>query len=164
MYLIDICVFLPCIYLWQISQIQTCLCVVIGPRFVSTSSAFMRSIASYPAGPHGRPAQNIKWGPHCRDSSTACRLCCLEPIHMVISCILHKQEHTSKYTKRNIKKCNSMHTGHTQHLLDETIYYHSKITSIYTHHNQTRNNTNHTQYKNNTTQTHSQTQETNHIQ
>ena len=46
---IDIC-FLTCICLWQISQIQTCLCVVIGPGLVSTSPAFMRSIASHPAG------------------------------------------------------------------------------------------------------------------
>ena len=35
--------FLQCICLWQISQIQTCLCVVVGPRFVSTAPAFMRS-------------------------------------------------------------------------------------------------------------------------
>ena len=45
--LIDIC-FLPCIYLWQISRIQTCLCVVVGPEFVSTSPALMRSSASHP--------------------------------------------------------------------------------------------------------------------
>ena len=30
LYLMDIC-FLPCICLWQILQIQTCLCVVVGP-------------------------------------------------------------------------------------------------------------------------------------
>ena len=33
--------------LWQISHIQTCLCV-FGPGFVSRSSAFMRSSASHP--------------------------------------------------------------------------------------------------------------------
>ena len=44
--------FLPCICLWHISQIQTCLCVVVGPGFVSTSPAFMSS-TSHPAGPHG---------------------------------------------------------------------------------------------------------------
>ena len=33
--------------------IQTCLRVLGGPGLVSTSSAFMRSIASHPAGPHG---------------------------------------------------------------------------------------------------------------
>ena len=49
---IDIC-FLTCNCMWQISQIQTCLRVVVGPRLVSTSPAFMRSIASHPAGPHG---------------------------------------------------------------------------------------------------------------
>ena len=44
LHLIDIC-FLTCICLWQISQIQTCLRVVVGPGLVSTSPAFMRSIA-----------------------------------------------------------------------------------------------------------------------
>ena len=41
LHLIDIC-FLSCICLWQISQIQTCLCVVVGPGFVSTSPAIKR--------------------------------------------------------------------------------------------------------------------------
>ena len=41
------------ICLCQISQIQACLCVVVGPGFVSTSPAFMRNIASHPAGQHG---------------------------------------------------------------------------------------------------------------
>ena len=49
--------FLTCICLWQISQIQTSLRVVDGPGLVSTSPAFMRSIASHPAGPHGQLAQ-----------------------------------------------------------------------------------------------------------
>ena len=44
---------LPCICLWQISQIQTCLCVVVEPGFVSTSPTFVRSSASQPLGPHG---------------------------------------------------------------------------------------------------------------
>ena len=39
--------FLPHISLWQISQIQACLRVVVGPGLVSTSSAFMRG--SHPA-------------------------------------------------------------------------------------------------------------------
>ena len=34
LHLMDIC-FLLCICLWQISQIQTCLCVVVGPGLVS---------------------------------------------------------------------------------------------------------------------------------
>ena len=38
---------------WQISQIQTSLCEVVGPGLVSTSPAFMRSIVSHPVGPHG---------------------------------------------------------------------------------------------------------------
>ena len=55
LHLIDIC-FLTCICLWQILQIQTCLRVVVGPGLVSTSLAFMMSIASHPVGPHGRLA------------------------------------------------------------------------------------------------------------
>ena len=39
LHLIDIC-FLPCSCLWQISQVQTCLRVVIGPELVSTSPDF----------------------------------------------------------------------------------------------------------------------------
>ena len=49
LHLINIC-FLTCICLWQISQIQTCLRVVVVPGLVSTSPAFMRSITSHPAG------------------------------------------------------------------------------------------------------------------
>ena len=63
LHLMDIC-FLPCICLWQISQIQTCLCVVVWPGFVSTSPAFMRSSATHPVGPHDRHApKNGKLGP-----------------------------------------------------------------------------------------------------
>ena len=53
LHLIDIC-FLMCIYLWHISQIQTCLCVGVEPVLFSTSPAFMRSSANHPAGPHFR--------------------------------------------------------------------------------------------------------------
>ena len=49
------CVFFVC----QISQIQTCLCVVVGPVFVSTSPEFMRSSTSHPVCPHGRIAQTM---------------------------------------------------------------------------------------------------------
>ena len=49
LHLIDICL-LTCICLWQISQIQTCLRVVVGPGLVSTSPASMMSIVSHPAG------------------------------------------------------------------------------------------------------------------
>ena len=63
--LMDIC-FLTCICSWQISQIQTRLCDVVGPGFVSTSTAFMRSRASHPAGQHGWLAhEHGKLGPHC---------------------------------------------------------------------------------------------------
>ena len=62
LHLIDIC-FLTCICLWQILQIQTCLRVVVGPGLVSTSPAFMRNIASHPAGPHGRLVQKNVIGP-----------------------------------------------------------------------------------------------------
>ena len=61
LHLIDVC-FLTCICLWQILQIQTCFRVVVGSELVSTSPAFMRSIASHPAGPHGRLAQNMVIG------------------------------------------------------------------------------------------------------
>ena len=55
---------LPNLYfLWQISQIQTCLRVVVGPGLVSTTPAFMRSISSHPAGPHSRLAQKMVIGP-----------------------------------------------------------------------------------------------------
>ena len=61
LHLIDI--FLTCICVWQISQIQTCLRVVVGSGLVSTSPAFMRSLASHPTGPHGRLAQKTVIGP-----------------------------------------------------------------------------------------------------
>ena len=65
LHLIDIC-FLLCIRLWQISQIQTCLCVVVEPGHVSTAPTFMRSSASHPLGPHSRLApKNGRSGPHC---------------------------------------------------------------------------------------------------
>ena len=63
---------LPNLYcLWQISQIQTCLCVVVGPGLVSTSPAFMRSIDRHTAGPHGRLAQNTDIGPPFLTSSSS---------------------------------------------------------------------------------------------
>ena len=101
-YLFLIC-FLSCICLWQISHIQTCLHVVVGPGLVSTSLAFMRSIVSHPAGPHGRLAQKTVIGPHCWgregstqfehglpdhcNSSTACRLC-RSLFYRIISCYI----------------------------------------------------------------------------
>ena len=81
----------PCICLWQISQIQTCLRVVVGPGFVSISSAFMRSTTSHPVGPHvrlvpkmvnrapiaGREVFDTICTTVCNrwDSCTACSLC-----------------------------------------------------------------------------------------
>ena len=56
--LIDIC-FLSGICLWQISLNQTCLCVVVGPGFFSTSLTSMRSSASHPAGLHDRLAPKM---------------------------------------------------------------------------------------------------------
>ena len=52
------------ICLWQVSHIQTCLCVVVGPGLVWISPAFMMGSASHPAGPHGWPSQKmvISWG------------------------------------------------------------------------------------------------------
>ena len=60
LHLINIC-FLLCICLWQISQIQTCLCVVVEAGFVATSPVFIRSSDSHPAGQHNRIAPK-KWG------------------------------------------------------------------------------------------------------
>ena len=117
--LVDIC-FLTCICLWQISQIQTFLFKVVRPGMVSTSPAFVSSSASHPAGPHGRHAQKWEIGPpflgtgrfdtictaawvRC-DSSTACRLCRLEPFvlfhltHHIPSAFLSSSNH-SVYTK-----------------------------------------------------------------
>ena len=104
---VDIC-FLTCICLWQILHIQTCLRVVVGPGLVTTSPAFMRSIASHPAGPHGRLTKKRQSGPHCWegstqfaqgspdrcDSSTACRLCRLEPYKVIYV-------HTTKILVKN---------------------------------------------------------------
>ena len=65
-HLINIC-FLPCICLWQISQIQTCFRAVVGPGLVLTTSAFMRTSA-----PRGRLTIKNGSGPHClgREVST----------------------------------------------------------------------------------------------
>ena len=46
------------VFLWQISQIQTCLCVVVGHGFVSTLPAFMRSRARVRMA--GLPKKNCK--------------------------------------------------------------------------------------------------------
>ena len=63
LHLIDICC-LTCICLWQISQIQTCLHVFVGPGFVSTSPTFMRSRTSHLAGPHDwLPQKNLNEQP-----------------------------------------------------------------------------------------------------
>ena len=54
---------LPSMYLFITDiakSIQTRLCDVVGPGFVSTSPAFMRSSASHPAGPHDRLAQQTE--------------------------------------------------------------------------------------------------------
>ena len=108
----NIC-FLTCICPWQISQNLTCLCVVVGPGLVSTSSTFMRSIASHPAGLHGRLAQKNVIGPpllgaggatqfaqglpdHC-DSSTVCRLCHLEPFFTCPSVFHGNTTHPSNH-------------------------------------------------------------------
>ena len=48
--------------MWQISQIHTCLRVVVGPGLVLTAPDFMCSITSHPAGPHGRLAQKTVIG------------------------------------------------------------------------------------------------------
>ena len=75
----------------KFSQSQACLCVFVGPGFVSTSRAFMRSSASHPTGPHGRLAQKRKiehpllWAggfgtflQHFVSAVTVSSLCCME--------------------------------------------------------------------------------------
>ena len=106
---------LPTVYLFMADITNPdFLCVVVGPEFVSTSPALMRSSASHPACPHDRLApKNGKSGPiagvrgfdtiwtavrNCRDSCTACRLCHLEPLNsslyvhwillFIISCLI----------------------------------------------------------------------------
>ena len=79
----DIC-FLTCICLWQISQIQTFLFKIVGPGLVSTLPAFVSHSAIHPAGPHAQKTVNRagRFDTICTvrcDSSTACRLCRLEP-------------------------------------------------------------------------------------
>ena len=71
LHLMDIC-FLPCICLWQISQIQTCLCVVVGPGFVSTSPTLIRGSASHPRVRIVGLSKNCKLGAQCwgREVST----------------------------------------------------------------------------------------------
>ena len=68
-------------------KIQTCLCVVVGPGFVSTSPDCMRSNAGH-ADQSCQITVNREGGfdtiytavCNCCDSSTACRLCRLAPI------------------------------------------------------------------------------------
>ena len=96
--------------------------MVVGPGLVSTSPAFMRSIASHPAGPHDRLAQKTVIGPpllgtggvdticqglpDCCDSSTACRLCRLEPDNVCFN-----------ITSVDPPPSQMKHTLHTRHLL-----------------------------------------------
>ena len=79
LHFIDIC-FLQCICLWQISQIQTCFGVAVGPGLVSTSPSFMGSSASNQVGPPFLGAGAVDTIctaglPNLCDSYNACRLC-----------------------------------------------------------------------------------------
>ena len=104
LHLMDIC-FLTWFCLWQMSQIQTRLFKVVGPGLVSTSHTFVSSIASHPAGTHGRLAPktvncSLIAGAggfdtmrtavciHC-NISTVCKLCRLEPSTLVIIDTIH---------------------------------------------------------------------------
>ena len=96
LHLTDIC-FIPYICFWKISQIQTCLCVVIGSVFASTSAAaFIRSSASHPVskiiesplmGAGGFDTICTAVCNH-RDSSTDCRMCRLVPPWSVCKVVL----------------------------------------------------------------------------
>ena len=49
----------PNLYLFMVdTQTQIYLCVFVGPVFISTSHAFMRSSASHPVGPHAQETVN----------------------------------------------------------------------------------------------------------
>ena len=50
LHLIDIC-FLLCICLWQISQIQTCLCVFVGPEFFYEEQRQSSNASAWPVWP-----------------------------------------------------------------------------------------------------------------
>ena len=83
---------LPNVYLFMADIANPDL--FVEPGFVSTSPAFMRNSANHPAGPHGRLCKkNVNRVPLLgaggsdtictavfirSDSSTACRLCCLD--------------------------------------------------------------------------------------
>ena len=103
LHLMDI-YFLTCICLWhywQISQIQTCLFTVVRLGWGSTLPAFVSSSsARHPSGPHGRHTKKTvnrapiagtgRFDTNCTaacvryDSSTACRLCHLEPLFLLL--------------------------------------------------------------------------------
>ena len=107
-----------CLFMADIANPDLFVCVVVGPGFISTSPAFTRSRASHPAGQHGRLAQkNSKSGSHCwgrevfdtictavcnrRDSSAACRLCCLEPnIYIWFNFLFFKFDYHEEYWSR----------------------------------------------------------------
>ena len=94
LHLMDIC-FQQCICLWQIWQIQTCLCVVVGPGFVDITCFYDEPgqpsrVSAWTACPPktvnrapiaGAGGFNTICTAVCNrcDSSTACRLCRLEP-------------------------------------------------------------------------------------
>ena len=68
------------ISLWQISEIQTCLCIVVDPGFDSTSPAFV-SCASHPASPHGRPSHKmVDWAPNAGSTKGRHNLHCLAKV------------------------------------------------------------------------------------
>ena len=92
LHLMDIC-FLTCICLRQISQVKTFLGFVVRPELVLTSPAFMRSSSSgsawlakkfnwVPIAVGRRGRHNLHSG--LTDSSTACRLCHLEPQILIL--------------------------------------------------------------------------------
>ena len=143
LHLINICILL-CIYLWQISQIQACLCVVVRPRFVSTSPAFMRNNASHPADPHGQVAtKTVNRAPiaggerfrhhlhnslqNCCDSSTTCRMCRLGILpHLICHTLAQLRTNKSPLLKSYLHKvdakshpstlCRLCNTQHTSSL------------------------------------------------
>ena len=112
---------IPNMYLF-IVDIANRVCDVVGPGFVSTSPAFMRSNASHPAGPHGRIAHKRYIGHPLLgkggggymlcDSSTACRLCRLEHMKLLIRIPQDSRQPTPKQTFLNQTKVHNVMSTH----------------------------------------------------
>ena len=101
--------------------------VVVGPGYVSTAPALMRSSTSCPAGPYcwfvqknGKSCSHC-WGRRCRhnlhigfpdncDISTACMMCRLEPIILRVNCIPSKSHSCTLLIHKSLKCIRATYT------------------------------------------------------